>query len=177
MSDPKRDPKRDVMAALLAKQEISEAIYRYCRAYDRMDLEMALRVWHPGGTVAYAELYNGPAADYFGPSWNYRAALANFSHQVTNILIELDGDKAASEAYVTASLQQHPVDGTIKEDLYRGRYLDRWSHRDGRWAIDHRHFIPDSFTRIAFDAGLAPAGFIGLAKKDRSDPSYALLND
>ena len=162
--------------ALLAKQEITEAIYRYCRAYDRMDLAMALDVWHPGGTVAYAGLYDGPAADYFGPSWSYRATLANFSHQVTNILIDLDGDRAASEAYVTASLQQHPGDdGIIREDLYRGRYLDRWSSRAGRWAIDHRHFIPDSFTRIAFDASTIRPGFLGLARKDSSDPSYGYL--
>lgn len=165
----------DALEALLAKQEISEAIYRYCRAYDRMDLDMALAVWHPGGTVAYGDIYDGPAADYFGPSWDYRRTLANFSHQVTNILIELDGDRAASEAYVTASLQQQPEDGTIKEDLYRGRYLDRWSRREGRWAIEHRHFIPDSYTRIEFDASLARPSFLGLGRKDRSDPSYAFL--
>jgi hypothetical protein len=164
------------LGMLIAKQEITEAIYRYCRAYDRMDLDMALGIWHPGGTVAYGAIYDGPAADYFRPSWDYRATLANFSHQVTNILISFDGDdQAASESYVTASLQQQPNDGIINEDLYRGRYLDRWSRREGRWAIDHRHFIPDSFTRIAFDAALVPPGLLGLAKKDRSDPSYGLL--
>jgi len=167
----------EALAILLAKQAITEAIYRYCRAYDRMDLEMAKAVWHPGGTVAYGDVYDGPAIDYFEGSWNYRAGLANFSHQVTNILIDVTGETAASEAYVTASLQHQPEDGTVKEDLYRGRYLDRWSLRDGRWAIDRRQFIPDSYTRIAFDAALLRPSFLGLGRKDRTDPSYALLRD
>jgi hypothetical protein len=167
----------ETLDSLLAKQEITEVIYRYCRAYDRMDAELALSCWHEGGTVAYGSRYNGTIGDYIGPSWAHRWKLANFSHQVTNVLIAVNGERAGSEAYVTASLQAKPNDdGIIIEDLWRGRYLDRWSRRDGRWAIEHRHFIPDSFTQIKFPASALPKAELGLARYDQTDPSYAILN-
>src|SRR4051812_30932505 len=126
---------------LLAKKAITEGLYRYCRAFDRMDLEMARTVWHADGTCNYSNRAGVPdmkAVDYSGPSWAHRAKLRNHSHQVTNILIEVAGDKAVSEACFTASLQAEPENGMILDNLYRGRYLDRWSRRDGVWAIDHR---------------------------------------
>ena len=65
------------------------------------------------------------------------------SHQVTNILIEVDGDRAGSESYVTARLWNRSESGEIIQLVAVGRYVDRWSRRDGIWAIDHRHFVDD----------------------------------
>jgi hypothetical protein len=58
------------------------------------------------------------------------------------------------------------------ENLYRGRYVDRWSRRDGRWAIDHRQFVPDSYTRIEFDHPTVDSPYLAVARRDRDDPSY-----
>lgn len=52
-----------------------------------------------------------------------------------------------------------------------GRYLDRWSFREGRWAIDHRLYVRDLGYEVAgvvLDSG---------ARRDRSDPSYPLFKD
>jgi hypothetical protein len=168
-------PMNDCLQELAAKQAITEAIYRYCRGYDRMDADLALSVWHAGGTVAYGNRYDGPAADYIGPSWEYRRGLSGFSHQVGNILIALRGDRAASESYVTASLQFPPKDGIIVEDVWRGRYLDRWSRRDGRWGIDHRLFVADSYAQTSYPAERLDPSFLALSRTDRDDPSYALF--
>lgn len=162
--------------ALLAKQAITEVLYRYCRAFDRMDYDLALTVWHPDGTCNYTNRVgtaNTPVAEYFGPSWAYRAALRNHSHQVTNILIELMDDKAASESCFTASLQTEPQDGKILEHLYRGRYLDRWSRRAGVWAIDHRQVVFDSYTPYEFAFDRLKDIPMELTRRDRDDPSYA----
>lgn len=161
----------DALEVLLAKQAIAEQLYRYCRSFDRMDNELALSVWHADGTVQYGNQPTRSIADYLGPSSEYRWTLQNCSHQITNLLIEVRGARAVSEAYVTASLQEQEVEGRVIENLFRGRYVDRWSQRDGRWAIDHRIFIPDSYARIDTPAFPLPV-FFEVGSRDRADPSY-----
>ncbi|HSB97700.1 MAG TPA: nuclear transport factor 2 family protein [Spongiibacteraceae bacterium] len=161
----------DALATLLAKQAITEQLYRYCRSFDRMDRELALSIWHADGTVQYGNRPTEPIEVYLGPSTEYRWTLNNCSHQITNILIEVKNTRAVSEAYVTASLQEQEQDGRVMENLFRGRYVDRWSYRDDKWAIDHRLFIPDSYTRIDTPAFPLPV-FFEVGSRDREDPSY-----
>ena len=163
----------DELQTLLAKQAITEELYKYCRGFDRLDDELAISVWHEGGTLQYA---NGPVqtmAEYLPPSTEIRSIMANCSHQITNLLIKVKGEKAVSEAYVTASMQE-PVgeNNQQAENLYRGRYIDQWSFKNGKWGIDHRQFLADSYTRIEFTNGFAGSGFLDQSKRDRSDPSY-----
>jgi len=160
----------DTLETLLAKQAITEQLYRYCRAFDRMDHALALSVWHADGTVQYGNKPTEPIAAYLGPSETYRWTLDNCSHQITNLLIRVRGARAVSEAYVTASLQEQAQDGRVVENLFRGRYIDRWSLREDVWAIDHRQFIPDSYTRIETPAFPMREFFTG--SRDRQDPSY-----
>lgn len=163
----------DDLTTLQAKQAITEQLYSYCRAFDRLDDELALSVWHDDGTVQYGDGEVLPIGDYLGPSTEVRRALNNCSHQVSNILIQVRGGRAVSEAYVTASLQENPGDDErMTEHLYRGRYIDRWSCRSGIWAIDHRQFVPDSYTRITFSDHQANTPFLGMARRDQNDPSY-----
>ena len=41
-----------------ARLEIQDVLHRYARAMDRMDAELALSCWHPGGTDDHAPLYS-----------------------------------------------------------------------------------------------------------------------
>jgi hypothetical protein len=163
---------------LLNKQAITEVLYRYCRAMDRIDRDMTLSIWHPDGTCNYSST-EGVAdmlfRDYLTGSTKARQGFANHSHQITNILIELTGDRAASEAYFTASLQTVPTDGKVLEHLWRGRYLDRWSKRAGAWAIDHRQVVFDSYTPYEFDAQRLKGMPLALSRRDGDDPSYGHL--
>jgi hypothetical protein len=163
---------------LLAKQAIGEVLYTYCRAMDRIDHELTLSIWHPDGTCNYSSSEGVPDIlfrDYLPGSTKARQSFANHSHQITNILIQLNGDLAVSEAYFTASLQTHPADGRVLEHLWRGRYLDRWSRRAGKWAIDHRQVVFDSYTPYEFDADRLKGMPLGLSRRDRDDPSYGHL--
>jgi hypothetical protein len=123
---------------LLDKQAITEVLHRYCIAFDTKDRELAYSVWHPDGTAEYEGMFEGTGRGFvdFGVG-AHETALPVSSHQVTNILIDVDGDVATSTAYVTAAAQR--ADGSAV-NLIRGQYDDRWSRRDGTWAIDHRHF-------------------------------------
>lgn len=64
------------------------------------------------------------------------------SHRVTNVLITLDGDRAGSEAYVIATLRRKDGNRLLQATAC-GRYLDRWSRREGCWAIDRRLYVHD----------------------------------
>ena len=163
---------------LLAKQAITEVLYTYCRAFDRIDDALSRTIWNPGGTCNYsstAGVPDMPFLDYLPGSTKARGGFANHSHQITNILIKVGGDRAMSEAYFTASLQTVPADGQVLEHLWRGRYLDSWSRRDGRWGIDSRRVIFDSYTPHEFAAAPLANMPLTLSRRDADDPSYAHL--
>ena len=165
MSDPVQE--------LIDKQAITEVIYRYCRGLDRMDADLVRSVWHAKGTADYgAEMFQGTGDGFVEWVWAAHAGMERHSHQITNILIEVDGDSAASESYVTVALRTKAEAGQATEIVARGRYVDRWSRRDGRWAIDHRHFVTDLQTAEAAPALDADAGE---SRRDRTDPSYEVL--
>lgn len=162
MSDDLRD--------LVVKQAITEQIYSYCRGLDRMDRALALQVWHDDGLADYGSIFSGSGAEFIDWVFESHKRRSAHSHQISNILIHIDGDRAASEAYVTASLRNEG-EGGVTETVARGRYADRWSVRAGRWAIDHRIYVHD------FDAVIpvTEAGISSRARRDQQDPSYTVL--
>jgi len=127
----------DALEELVAKQAITEALHQYCHGLDRFDREQA-DIWHEGGTASYGGIFEGTGAGFLDWVWPVHETFERTSHQVTNILITVDGDRATSETYVTVCLRGADVD-----IVDRGRYSDAWSRRDGRWAIDARTFTGD----------------------------------
>jgi len=159
------------LRALIDRQHITDLIHRYCRSMDRMDAELGYSVWHEDGVADYgAEVYQGSGRGLIDFACvQHRRALCH-AHQVTNILIELDGDRAGSESYVTSVVRF--IDGEKTRQVTTwARYLDRWSRRAGRWGIDKRIAIRD------FDEITDVATTIRSSRgtRDRSDPSYDLL--
>lgn len=129
---------------LLAKQAITEALHSYCHGLDRFDRGLA-DIWHEGGTADYGDIFQGTGAGFLDWVWPVHETFEVTSHQVTNILVSVDGDTATSETYVTVCLRNAEVD-----IVNRGRYSDRWSLRAGRWGVDHRIYtddIPQTFPR------------------------------
>lgn len=159
---------------LVDRGAIRDALSRYCRGLDRMDKEMADRVWWEGGTAHYDGIFEGTGQGFIEWVWEAHAAMERHSHQITNVLIEFDDDgvHARSEAYVTVTLWTLPdAEGRQTEIVGRGRYLDRWSKRDGRWAIEHRIHLLDQSTMIPLERGDISAG----SKRDATDPSFEFI--
>lgn len=156
---------------LAAREAIRQQLHNYCRAMDRRDDELGYAVWHEDGTADFGpEIFQGRGRDFVDQvSRNHLRRLAH-SHQIATVGIEVDGDRAASEAYVTVRLVS-AVAGGFTEELYAGRYLDRWSCRDGRWAIDHRVWVLDLGELDRPVATHLPAG----GRRDPRDPSYELF--
>lgn len=129
------------LADLIAKQAITEVLYRRARAGDRRDHALALSCYHEGATEEH-EGFTGPAADFVLKHSAYAPGktppTSSLVHLIANVLIELDGDEAAVESYHLCFMTGGDTDTTIA-----GRYLDRFASRNGRWAITHRQVVFD----------------------------------
>lgn len=160
------------LAALLDKQDITEALTRFSRGMDRLDRELYLSAFH-----ADAEMAAGPfvglaseCADWAFPMHEEGQILTH--HSLLNVTIDLDGDTAHTETYYLF------VARNKDESLVQagGRYIDRFERRGGEWKIALR-------TNAIEWAGLLPAIPIpfadvpdlygnGAPARDKSDPSY-----
>jgi hypothetical protein len=136
----------EALAQIQAKQEILEGLYRYCYAVDRIDPSLLAEVWHPGALAHYEGFFDGPAGECMERVLDSHRACAATSHQVTNAMIEVDGEKGTSQCYVTACVRAGPADVVV-----RGRYLDRWSRRGGQWRIEERTYTQDLMETIPVD--------------------------
>ncbi len=163
---------------IAAKAAITEVLYKYCRSMDRIDADLGYQIWHDDGTAHYSRIYEGTGRGFIDWVCEFHRSLVSTSHQITNVLIEIDGDLASSEAYVTVRLRSEDGDGALVDLVGAGRYLDTWSYRDGRWAIDHRLYVSDLSTshvvpdRPSVAAVRAPGAPPMRSKPDTSDPSY-----
>jgi len=160
------------LAELADKQAIRDLIYTYCRAVDRIDVPLGHSIWHDDGHADYgAGYYQGPGKGVIDTICAHHQHLLSHSHQVSNILIELHGESAGSEAYFTGTMRMQR-DGTLMQIGVWGRYLDSWEKRAGRWGLVRRSVVFDhQEIREVTDLpghGLAPA-------RDATDPSYTVL--
>jgi hypothetical protein len=152
-----------------AWHEIHSLIHRYARAVDRIDAELGYSIFHPDATADYDDFYKGTARGAIDAICETHRGLLAHSHQITTVNIAIDGERAGSEACHFATIRAQ-VDGKLVHSTFLGRYVDRWSRRDGRWAIDHRQVLRDlDETReiIPVTSESAP--------RDPTCPSYAAL--
>ena len=156
---------------LLAKQEIAEQIYRYCRAMDRLDADLGYSVWHEDAEAIYeASPFIGTGRGFIDWVIPKHRTFVNHSHQVTNILIAVDGDEADSESCFIVMPRTREEGGQEMDHIILGRYLDRWSRFDGRWAIRKRQCIIDMANSVPVSEGW----IVAAGRRDRHDPSYGL---
>lgn len=157
--------------AIADRQAITDLIYRYCRAMDRCDAELGYSVWHEDGEADYGVLFKGTGRGFVDFALHaHHHYMVMHSHQVTNIILMLDGDRAASESYVTAALRRQEGQRLMQVTV-RGRYLDRWSRRNGHWGIDQRIYAHDFDEDREITATATP----GWGRRDRGDLSYQVL--
>ena len=137
-----RDP---AVQALLDKQEIREALMRYCRGVDRWDEALIRSAFHPDAHDDHGP-FQGAASDF--PEWALGVLRNNSvtTHFVGNQLIEVEGDVAYSEAYLVA-LHRFERDGEQYDWVMGGRYVDRFERRGGEWKIADRVTVHD-WTRV-----------------------------
>jgi hypothetical protein len=156
---------------LADRYAITELIYRYCRSVDRLDVPLGHSIWHDGAVADYgASVYQGEGRGVIDLICSQHRNTLHHSHQVSNVLIDVDGDQAGSESYATATLRFKRGERLQQMTIWT-RYIDRWSKRDGRWGLDKRIAIRD-FDEVR-DVTVMADHEVG--RRDPSDPSYAVL--
>jgi hypothetical protein len=161
----------DTLRAVADRLEITDLIYRYCRAVDRMDHKLGYSIWNENSQADYGEnIFVGSGPGFIDYVCTAHLGTLTHSHQISNIIIALDGERASSESYVTATLRMAAGDG-MKQMMVWSRYIDEWSRHDGRWGIDNRVAVID-FDEIR---DVVPMNSTSRGRRDPSDPSYAVL--
>ena len=91
MNDP------ETLRALVDRQEITDLIYRYCRSVDRLDVPLGHSIWHEDAIADYGEeFYQGDGRGVIDLICAQHLHVLHHSHQVSNIIIDLDGDGPAA---------------------------------------------------------------------------------
>jgi hypothetical protein len=152
------------------RQAITDKIYRYCRSVDRLDVAVGHSVFHEDSHADFAPGYVGSGRGWIDYICQEHRKFLHHSHQVTNVIIEIDGTRAGSESYVYASLQRRDGDKVLQHEFW-ARYIDKWSKRDGDWAIDRRDCIVD----YGAIREVTPLPCNPRSARDGSDPSYTVL--
>lgn len=157
--------------AVADRLAITDLIYRYCRSVDRLDVPLGHSIWHEDGHADYGkDVYQGNGRGVIDYICAQHLHTLYHTHQVGNVLLEVNGDRAGSETYVTANLRVQRDEQLLQMSVW-GRYIDSWSRRDGRWGLDKRIAIRD-FDEVREVKALHEND---VGRRDRSDPSYAVL--
>lgn len=162
----------DSLDELLAREAIRQQLANYGRGIDRRDRELVRSVWHEDGTLDYSLPGVTTPDQLIDTLWAADEMKDIWVHPLIAISIEVEGDRAVSEAYVAARSYRSSSKTRVHESLVHSRYIDGWSQRDGRWAIDHRVVIMD----IRITREIEGTVWRSQGRPDRTDPSYAAFD-
>jgi hypothetical protein len=157
-----------------SKQAIADVLHRYAQGDDRADEALKRTCFWPDATVKYGS-FDGTATDFVTFAMKIVRPLRYCAHHVSNVWVEIKGDRAVSECHYFAHHRRVASSGTGEEDaFFEGRYVDRLERRDGTWKIAHRRGLRD-YT-IVIPAGSS----VEIPVEQRSarvqdDPLYTML--
>ncbi len=158
---------------LLDKSACTELVHKLARAIDRCDADLVAAVFHPDATDDHGG-FKGTASDFVPWVMEVLKGMRRTQHIIGNVLVDVEGDRAAGESYFIAH-HVLPGEGGERFMVAAGRYLDRFERRDGSWRIAHRHAVYDWSTVTAasdiWDRAAMPGYAFG--ERGKSDPSYA----
>jgi hypothetical protein len=169
----------------------------YCRAIDRLDVELLKSVYHTDGVDDHGAICAN-AHEFAAQIVAMLKDLCVYTmHSVSHSTIEIRGDRARAESYYIAIhtvaagaepirkffgenyLEEQRAAGRLglrHEYLCSGRYLDELSRRDGAWRIQRRKMTNEWATsrpEAAVREGV-PGAFAIHGSRDRDDPVYRL---
>lgn len=174
------------LVRLLARQDIEEVLYRYCRGIDRRDFDLVRACYHAdatddhgsfsGGVEAYVEWVDRLTSRY---RWTM--------HSIGNVMIEFADAQAAPDPESTKPIQVAAVE-SVGVSLHRSdepkpylnlatgfRYLDRFEERNGEWKIAARTAVSEWSMRLPTDGWWEIPESHLTGRRDKQDALYSLL--
>jgi len=128
---------------LVARREITKAIHAYMRGQDRLDPALQLTSFHPDADVDCGLLRGGPEA-YTDFAQGFLATMKGSQHLIGQIDLEVDTDAGTATGEVYFFAWHRVSEDGVERDLFMaGRYIDEYSLRDGKWAIQRRRELID----------------------------------
>lgn len=159
------------VAEFEVKDAIRDVLFRYCRATDRLDVELLKSCYFDDATDCHW-FFNGNAHDFCDFIVNLHRQSDNTVHSITNTMIDLAPD--AMSAFVESqfyAMHRIPLgDGRYLDQVGDGRYLDVFEQREGEWKIAHRRVAFEGFRESVVADVLG--GNPGLGRRAPDDPVY-----
>ena len=155
---------------MLARDEIQRLTRRLARSMDRQDADGIIDCFHPdarddhGWFIGPREQFARVANDY------HRRLFAATSHVLTNHSIDVAGDEAHGEIYVTALMLRNDRRNL---NVVMARYIDRYERRDDVWRIADRVTMVEWYGVLQADESRAdPSEMFIQGRCDKDDLSY-----
>jgi len=157
--------------------EITHRIHQFCRAVDRLDLDALHEVFHPDAHDDHG-VFKGSPDGFIDWVRGRHQTIAYSSHHMTNVYIEfVNDDEAFAETYFFNWQSVTPAanimvggsdDDSDYEQIANGRYVDRFTRREGQWKIQERTVVPGAFMRVPEGPAMAvPEGFVKYSRDDK----------
>ncbi|WP_231639104.1 nuclear transport factor 2 family protein [Sphingomonas profundi] len=166
----------EAFAIELDKRACTELIFRLARALDRCDETLLRSLFHEDATDdhGYFKGTAGELADWVFPLLR---TMERTMHTISNVLVDVSGDRAASEAYFVAYHDLRDAEGAAMRMTAAGRYLDRFERRQGVWKFSHRAAVYDwnAMEPRSDRWDRSPASERDFGKRDGEDTLYAHL--
>jgi len=162
---------------LADREAIRDCLYRYARGIDRLDEDLLRSAYWPEAIDSHLS-FTGTVEELIAWAFPLMRQMDQNIHLIGNILIELHGLEAEVESYFYG-IQRAAIEGSMRDMIAAGRYLDRFERRGEEWRIANRMVMTDWFreypdsadwTRGPFGMGDVPRGAL---KPD--DKSYSWL--
>lgn len=132
--------RKDILTDAVAdKLAIYDLVFQYCRGVDRRDFASLDKLYHAQSIDDHGGMFKGTGKEFVAWLPDVLSVMKVTSHQVTNHLVTVVGDKAEGEVYCTA----YHLTEDDQELIIGGRYLDKYIKEDGRWYFQHRKIVMD----------------------------------
>jgi len=166
-----------IAAELADREAIRECLYRYARGVDRLDADMLRTAYWPEAIDKHLE-FRGNIEEFIAWAFPVMGAMDQTMHMIGNVLIAIHGDMADAESYFYG-YHRITLEGSKRDVIGAGRYLDRFEKRGDEWRIIERLVLTDWFRQYP-DSADWEAGLLGLrvdiGGRHPVDPSYSLLD-
>lgn len=129
--------------AARSRQHIAELTLAYCRGVDRADEALLKSIFHDDSIVV-SGAFDGNGQQFAVEICAIvRAVFDQTLHSIDRQWIKVTGDIAVGETYVVAVSTMTDLERGKSEILTGGRYLDRFTRREGIWKFAARTFVSE----------------------------------
>jgi 3-phenylpropionate/cinnamic acid dioxygenase small subunit len=129
-----------------AKQDIAEVLVRYATGIDRRDWDLFRSCFASDRLAEYEGIGTWESADAITDFMvTAHAGMGHTMHRITNIAIDVHGDRAVARCYVDGMLMAADGDSGFNPV---GFYDDELVRRPDGWRIAHRTFTMVTFRTL-----------------------------